>query len=192
MRKWLCSLVIGALLVAPAGANDEPKAPPEGKRSSGAGTSGPGGQLRIAGRLYVGDPAPDFELPSSRDRKIVLSRQRGDWLLLVFVADRNDFAAMRTINDDCAAIGVRLFGVCRDNPQSLRSAAAKDGIPFEMLADPTGEISSMYGFYDALHRTCVPAFVVLDRRGVVKLVVSGQVVPPTQILELTRVTVEGG
>ena len=191
MRTWFCSFVIAALLAPSAWAADEPKTPPASKRSAGAGTSGPGGQLRIAGRLYIDEAAPDFELPSSRDRKVVLSRQRGDWLLLVFVADRNDFAAMRTINDDCAAIGVRIFGVCRDNPQSLRSTAARDGIPFEMLADPTGEISSLYGLYDAPHRTCVPGFVVLDRHGVVKLLVTGQVVPPSQILELTRLTAAG-
>jgi peroxiredoxin len=145
--------------------------------------------MRIAGRLYVGDPAPDFELPSSRDRDVTLSRQRGDWLLMVFVSDRDDFGELGSIYEDCGAIGVRIFGMCRDNPQSLRSTAQKLGIPFEMLADPTGEISSIYGLYDALHRTCMPGFVILDRHGIVKLVVTGQQVPARQILELTRLTV---
>jgi peroxiredoxin len=146
--------------------------------------------MRVAGQLFVGDVAPDFELPSSRDRKVTLSHQRGDWLLMVFASDRDDFRELSSIYQDCSAIGVRMFGMCRDNPQSLRSTAQKLGIPFEMLADPTGEISSIYGLYDALHRTCVPGFVVLDRKGVVKLVVSGQQVPAREILELTRLTVE--
>src|SRR5262245_2729909 len=164
-------------LASTAGATGEPKAPPGTRGSSGSGTSGPGGQMRIAGRLYVGDPAPDFELPSSRDRQVTLSHQKGDWLLMVFASDRDDLAEVSGIYDECGAMGVRIFGMCRDNPQSLRSTAQKHNIPFEMLADPTGEISAIYGLYDALHRTCVPAFVVLDRLGVVKLVVSGQHVP---------------
>ena len=146
--------------------------------------------MRIAGQLYVGDPAPDFELLSSRDRKVTLSQQRGDFLLMVFASDRDDFGPLGSIYEECGAIGVRIFGLCRDNPQSLRSTGQKLGIPFEMLADPTGEISSMYGLYDGVHRTCVPGFIVLDRKGVVKLMVSGQQVPPRQMLELTRLAVE--
>jgi peroxiredoxin len=189
MRRVIGIAVAVVWLAASAGATPEPKAPPSTRTSSGSGTSGPGGQMRIAGRLYVGDPAPDFELPSSRDRKVTLSHQKGDFLLLVFASDRDDFREVSAIYQDCGAIGVRIFGMCRDNPQSLRTTAQKQSIPFEMLADPTGEISSIYGLYDALHRTCVPGFVVIDRLGVVKLVVSGQQVPARQMLELTRLTI---
>jgi peroxiredoxin len=190
MRRFVVSVIAVTWLASMAGATTEPKSPPPGRATTGAGTSGPGAQMRVAGQLYVGDLAPDFELPTSRDRKVTLSRQRGDWLLMVFASDRDDFGELSSIYEDCSAIGVRMFGMCRDNPQSLRTAAQKLGIPFEMLADPTGEVSSIYGLYDALHRTCVPGFVVLDRKGVVKLVVSGQQVPAKQILELTRLTVE--
>jgi peroxiredoxin len=143
----------------------------------------------VEGRVLVGDVAPDFDLTSSRDRVIRLSKQRGDWVLLVFAPDRDDFAAYSTVNSDLAAIGVRLLGVCRENPQTLRTVAEKNGIPFEMLADATGEISSMYGLYDGARRCCIPGFLVLDRRGVVKLAVSGQQVPVNQVLSLTALTV---
>lgn len=189
MRRFVVVGIAVTWLASVAGATPEPKAPPAGRNNGATGTSGPGAQMRIAGQLYVGDPAPDFELPSSRDRKVTLSQQRGDFLLMVFASDRDDFDPVGSIYEDCGAIGVRIFGLCRDNPQSLRSTAQKLGIPFEMLADPTGEISSIYGLYDGVHRTCVPGFIVLDRKGVVKLMVSGQQVPPKQILELTRLAV---
>lgn len=192
MNRIVVGVIAVVWLASSAGATPDPKAPPAGHASNSSGTSAPGSQaqMRIAGHLYIGDPAPDFELPSSRDRKVTLSHQKGDWLLLVFASDRDDFGELGSIYEDCGAIGVRIFGMCRDNPQSLRSTAQKLGIPFEMLADPTGEISSIYGLYDALHRTSVPGFVILDRRGVIKLVVSGQQVPPKQILALTRLTIE--
>jgi peroxiredoxin len=192
MKRIVVGVIAVTWLATTAGATPEPKAPPAGRSGNATGSSAPGSQaqMRVAGQLYIGDTAPDFELPSSRDRDVTLSRQRGDWLLMVFVSDRDDFGALSSIYEECGAIGVRIFGMCRDNPQSLRSTGKKLGIPFEMLADPTGEISSIYGLYDGLHRTCVPGFVVVDRLGVVKLVVSGQQVPARQILELTRLTVE--
>src|SRR5690242_10157828 len=138
MKRIVVGIIAVVWLATTAGATPEPKAPPAG-RNSGSGTSGPGSQaqMRIAGHLYIGDPAPDFELPSSRDREVTLSHQRGDWLLMVFVSDRDDFGELGSIYEDCGAMGVRIFGLCRDNPQSLRSTGQKLGIPFEMLADPT-------------------------------------------------------
>jgi peroxiredoxin len=187
--KAFVVLVIPLLLASPAWGQDAPKAAPTSSRSTTSAPTGAHATLTVEGRVLVGDVAPDFDLASSRDRVIRLSKQRGDWVLLVFAPDRDDFAAYSTVNGDLAAIGVRLLGVCRDNPQTLRTVAEKSGIPFEMLADPTGEISSMYGLYDGARRCCIPGFLVLDRRGVVKLAVSGQQVPANQVLSLTALTV---
>jgi peroxiredoxin len=189
MRIFVAGLALLLLLPSSAWAQSEPKASPTSSRTTGSTTPSPRATLSITGHVLIGDVAPDFDLTSSRDRQVRLSRQRGDWVLLVFAPDRDEFESYRTMNDDLSAIGVRLFGVCRDNPQSLRTLAEKQEIPFEMLADPTGEISSMYGLYDAQRRTCVPGFLVLDRRGVVKLAVMGQAVPPSQTLSLTSLTV---
>ena len=190
MRTIVISFVVAVLLAPSAWAQGEPKERSSGGKQGSAGTTtNPSPSSGGTGRYYVGDVAPDFELPSSRDRPVMLSRQRGDWLLLVFVRDRNDFVKIRTIHDDCQALGVRIFGLCRDNPQGLRTVAQRDSIPFEMLADPTGEISAMYGLYDSMHRTSIPGCLVLDRRGIVRLAVSGVELPATEMLELARLTI---
>jgi len=187
--KAFVVLVVPLLLTSPAWGQSELKTPPTSTRSTTPAPTGIHAALTVEGHVLVGDVAPDFDLTSSRDRQVRLSRQRGDWVLLVFVPDRDGFSDYSTVNHDLAAIGVRLLGVCRDNPQTLRTVAEKNGIPFEMLADATGEISSMYGLYDGARRCCIPGFLVLDRRGVVKLAVSGQVVPASQVLSLTSLTV---
>jgi len=187
--KAYAVLVVPLLLASPAWGQSELKTPPTPSRSTTPAPTSTHAALTVEGRVLVGDVAPDFDLTSSRDRQVRLSRQRGDWVLLVFASDRDDFTDYRSVNADLTAIGVRLLGVCRDNPQTLRTVAEKNDIPFEMLADATGEISSMYGLYDGSKRCCIPGFLVLDRRGVVKLAVSGQQVPPTQVLSLTALTV---
>lgn len=190
MRTFVASLVCTLLLASSAWGQSEPKASPSSAKSPSTSSSGgPHASLTLAGHVLIGDVAPDFGLTSNKDREVRLSRQRGDWVLLVFAQDRDDFTAYRTVNDDLSAIGVRLLGVCRDNPQTLRATATRNGIPFELLADATGEISTMYGLYDAARRCCVPGFMVLDRRGVVKLAVSGQTLPANQVLSLTSLTV---
>jgi peroxiredoxin Q/BCP len=187
--KAFAVLVIPLLIASSAWGQSDPKASTTSSRSTTSVPSGTHAVLTLEGHVLIGDVAPDFDLTSSRDRQVRLSRQRGDWVVLVFAPDRDDFASYRTINDDLTAIGVRLLGVCRDNPQTLRTIAEKSGLPFEMLADATGEISSMYGLYDGARRCCIPGFLVLDRRGVVKLAVSGQQVPANQVLSLTSLTV---
>ena len=147
-------------------------------------------QLKVTGRVFVGDLAPDFSLTSSAGREVTLSRFRGDWVLLHFVPDRRDFNALGEAQADLVRIGVTMLGVCRDNPQSLRAHAQRDSIPFELLADATGEISAIYGLYDPAATASRSGFVVVDRNGKVRLALMGTI-PPRQLVELVRYTMTG-
>jgi peroxiredoxin Q/BCP len=147
-------------------------------------------QLRVSGQIYVGELAPDFALSSSRDREVSLSRFRGDWVLLHFVPDRRDFAALGEVQSELSRIGVTMLGVCKDNPQSLRSYAQKENVSYELLADATGEISAIYGLYDVAAGSSRSGFVIVDRSGKVRLALMGSV-PPRQLAELARYTMTG-
>ncbi|HEY3217270.1 MAG TPA: peroxiredoxin family protein [Candidatus Eisenbacteria bacterium] len=184
----LCLLVMLATPASPFAQGSEGKPTPvrSTKRSE---AQKPVGQLRAIGHVYVGERAPDFELTSSRGRSVVLSKLRGDWVLLNFAEDRRRFSELRSIRDSLAELGVVMLGVCRDQPQALRTYAQRDSIPFELLADPTGEISALYGLFDFVHTATVPGFIVLDRRGVVRLGLLGQSLPPDQVAELVRFTI---
>ena len=185
------ALCLFAMLAMPdallaQGDEGKPSPSPSSKRPE---SQSPVGQLRAIGRVYVGERAPDFELPSSRGRSVVLSKMRGDWVLLNFAADRRRFSELRSIREPLAELGVVMLGLCRDQPQTLRAFAQRDSIPFELLADPTGEISALYGLYDFVRTTTLPGFVVLDRNGVVRLGLMGQALPAEQVAELVRFTI---
>jgi peroxiredoxin len=156
-----------------------------------SGTRNPRSQMRISGRIYVGELAPNFSLTNARGRDLKLSHFRGDWVLLSFGNTGEALAQLRSIHQDMRDMGVTVLGVARDKPQRLRTVADRDSVPFEMLADVTGEISAIYGLLDHERSTIRPGFLVLDRHGVIRLAVLGQALPPDQISQLTRFTVTG-
>ena len=171
-------------------AQDEPKTPTGKPTSAEESSRMPVGQLRVSGRVYVGEPAPDFELTSSSGRQVSLSRLKGNWVLLHFADDRKAFAGLRELHEGLTQLGVVLLGICKDKPQALRPFVQREGIPFELVADVTGEISAVYGLYDSARSSSRPGFVVVDRNGIVRLALQGQA-PPKEVLELTRFTIVG-
>ena len=150
----------------------------------------PLGQLRLMGTVHVGERAPDFTAISTTGNERTLSRLQGDWLVLVFAESREDFAKLRDLQSRLFETGPRVFGICKDKPQRLRAYAESQALPFELLADDTGEISSLYGYYDWERRETMRGFVVMDRRGVVRLALQGQA-PPDQVADLARYTIVG-
>ncbi|TMQ72343.1 MAG: redoxin domain-containing protein [Candidatus Eisenbacteria bacterium] len=178
------------LSVVPAAAQTREKSPPAPNRAETSAQDMPLGQLRLIGTVRVGQSAPDFTLTSSAGPDRTLSRLKGDWLVLVFAENREDFAALRAVQERLLDGGTRLYGICKEKPQRLRSYVEEQRLPFEILADDTGEISALYGFYDWERRSTTRGFVVVDRRSVVRLALEGQA-PPDQVADLARFTITG-
>jgi peroxiredoxin len=190
-RHNLLAPLLALALAAPCLAQESSKAPPPmagNEREPSA--RNPHAQLGMSGRVYTGDLAPDFELDGSRGTRVQLSRLRGDWLLLVFSERREQFVNLRAIQKDMDELGVRVVGVCHEKARTLDNYVDRDNVPL-MLADVTGEVSTMYGLYDSMRRQTVPGFMVLDRDGVVRIAFSGQLLPPEEIARLTHFAVTG-
>jgi peroxiredoxin len=175
-------------IVAPAFAEtDHDPVPPAQGREPGA-SEAPTGQLRVTGAVRPGEHAPDFTLTSTTGREITLSRLRGDWVVLVFADSHEDFGRLRSLQSELVETAPRILGICKDKPQRLRAYAESKALPFELLADATGEISALYGYYDWESRETTRGFVVMDRFGVVRLALQGQA-PADQVADLARFTI---
>ena len=186
-------LVVCALLCVAAPSAAQPnldKVPTPSQGTESGSQALPVGQLRVAGVVHVGQSAPDFTVMSSSGRELTLSRLKGDWLVLVFSENREDFAALRDIHERLIESGSFVYGVCKEKPQRLRTYAEDERLPFELLADPTGEISALYGYYDQERRATTRGFVVLDRHSMVRLALQGQA-PPEEIASLAHYTITG-
>ena len=190
MRSLGCGLLI-ACLATTALAQTEPKSPPPAQPSSSRSSTTPAATLTLSGHVTAGDDAPSFELPSSRGTERSLRSLKGDWVVLLFMPNKADFVPFRESTADFAKLPATLVGITVDNPQTLKTLAAREKLSFELLGDVTAEVTAAYGMWDAAGTTTHPGMVVVDRRGIVKLVVSGQVLPPDQVLSLTSLTIQG-
>ncbi len=193
MRRALffVPLLVLALAVT-AGADEGSKRPPP-RPGGGATTpiSPVAQEPRIASQVYIGEPAPDFELDSSTGRPIRLEHLKGYWVLLVFGDTRADVAPLRGKEPELRHLGVKPYGLCADKAHVIRAYAEREDLPFPLLADVTGEISQLYGLYDGRASVIRPGFVLIDRQGLVRMAMLGQRMSWDEMLALVQDSVTG-
>ena len=118
-------------------------------------TSLAGGQvqypLRMARTPDVGDPAPDFELPSTHgDIKLSERTAKGDVLLVFYPGDDTPVCTKQLCDyrDNLSAFSTLGVDVLAINPQSLASHerfSRKHDLPFPLLADVDKRVCRAYG-----------------------------------------------
>jgi peroxiredoxin len=175
----------------PIAAQPPPKIPPATMATRAEDASVPSGYRGAGGRVYVGEQAPSFELTSASEKKVKLSSFQGSRVLLCFTDRREAISAYRDVADSLRADSVLFVGIARDSPRSLRAVIEKDGLHFEMLSDPTGEVSAIYGSYDFATSSIRPGYVLVGRTGVVWMALLGQRLPPSDLLQITRYALAG-
>src|SRR2546426_10438793 len=111
----------------------------------------------------VGKPAPDFEIPSTKniqklDQPVKLSDYRGKWVVLLFYPLAFTFVCPTELTtfsdryDDFEGVGAEVIGVSTDSAFShragLQTPRDKDGVEglrFPLAADMTQKMSRDYG-----------------------------------------------
>jgi peroxiredoxin Q/BCP len=99
----------------------------------------------------VGQPAPDFRLPSAEGGAVSLKDYKGKWVVLYFYP--KDFTSGCTLEAhnferDLAKYqneSAIILGVSADTAQSHKDFCAKEGLNFKLLADPELKAIRAYG-----------------------------------------------
>src|SRR5205809_3967908 len=99
----------------------------------------------------VGQPAPDFSLPSVEGRTVSLKDYRGKWVVLYFYP--KDFTSGCTMEahnfqrdqEEYARRNAVILGVSVDSAESHKKFCAKEGLNLKLLADTSHEVSKQYG-----------------------------------------------
>jgi peroxiredoxin len=145
----------------------------------------------MLGRVSVGDAAPTFELEGSRGRPVKLTSLRGNWLVLAFSDRWQPLGPMVEIEDEMRRLGAEIVGVCHEKSRTLSAAQQRDSISFLLLSDLTGQVSATFGLYNEERSETLPGFLVIDRRGVVKMMVQGPLPPSDTIARIARFAITG-
>ena len=123
--------------------------------------------------IGVGDPAPDFTLPTTDGPDITLSSFRGRPVLLVFYPGDDSAVCTRqlnTYNDDLARfqeLDAQVLAISPQDVESHRRFAEKHGFRFPLLADTDKAAAEAYGTLGPMGfpRRCT---FIVDGEGIVR------------------------
>ncbi len=102
----------------------------------------------------MGEPAPDFTLPSTEGRDISLGDYRGKQSVVLYFYPRDDtpgctaeacsFRDLRSLFQDH---GAEILGVSTDSVRSHKKFSQKFGLTFPLLADEDHAVCDRYGVW---------------------------------------------
>ncbi|WP_315814741.1 peroxiredoxin [Paraflavitalea speifideaquila] len=126
--------------------------------------------------LTTNDLAPDFELPSTPNRRIALHDLRGKNVILAFYpADWSPVCGdqMALYNEMLSFFekyNASLLGISVDSKWSHEAYMEQRKLHFPLLADfePKGAVAQKYGVYDAEEGQCERALFVIDDKGIIR------------------------
>ncbi|WP_034386291.1 peroxiredoxin [Deinococcus sp. YIM 77859] len=123
----------------------------------------------------LGQPAPDFTLPSTLGEPVTLSSYRGQKhvVLVFYPLDFSPVCSMQLPEysgrqDDFAEAGAVILGVNRDSVYAHRAWAAEYGIEVPLLADMNLEVARRYGVAIDERGISGRAVFLIDRAGIVR------------------------
>lgn len=123
----------------------------------------------------VGDPAPDFTLPSTSGAKVTLSAQRGRPVLIAFFPLAFSETCTKEfcdIRDEWAHFDgrVTIYPISVDSTYALREYKAKFDLPIDMLSDLKRAASTAYGVFLPELGFANRAYFLVDRAGIIRWV----------------------
>jgi peroxiredoxin len=126
--------------------------------------------------LPPGTIAPDFELPSTPDQKVMLSDFRGRPVILVFYPEdwspvcSDQLGLYQAVLPEFQKHDAELLAISVDSAWSHLAFAKDRNLHFPLLSDfePKGEVSRAYSAYRSEEGTSARALFVLDADGVIR------------------------
>jgi thioredoxin-dependent peroxiredoxin len=100
--------------------------------------------------LKEGKLAPSFALLDQDRVEHSLQAQKGKWTLVYFYPKDDtpgctkEACAIRDVYNDYERMGVKVFGVSKDDPASHKVFAEKYELPFTLLSDESGAMIEAY------------------------------------------------
>ena len=144
--------------------------------------------------LRVGDPAPDFELPSSTREMVRLSDYRGKSDVVVFFYPKAnspvcsvEACSFRDSYEAFREAGAEVIGISSDPADSHRRFAERFHLPFVLLSDADGTLRSRYGVPRTMGLFPGRVTYLIDRDGIVRHIFSSQLQPRRHVAEALEV-----
>ncbi|MFA4975627.1 MAG: alkyl hydroperoxide reductase subunit C [Candidatus Paceibacterota bacterium] len=133
--------------------------------------------------ININNLVPDFEVEAYQDnniKKIKFSDYKGKWIILIFYPADFTFVCPTELEDaqkyyeDVKKLGGEIMSISTDTAFTHKAwhdnSPAISKINYPMLADPTGNISRMFGTYIENEGLSLRGTFIIDPDGVLKTV----------------------
>jgi thioredoxin-dependent peroxiredoxin len=144
--------------------------------------------------LRVGEPAPDFSLPSSTGEMVRLSDFRGKSAVVLFFYPKDNSPActmeacsFRDSHEAFREAGAEVIGISADSEESHRGFAERFRLPYLLLADTDGAVRARYGVPRTFGLFPGRVSYLIDRDGIVRHLFSSQFQPWRHVAEALKV-----
>lgn len=124
--------------------------------------------------VQVGDPAPDFTLPTQKGESFHLRDMLGKVIVLYFYPKDDtkgctaEACSFRDNYEVFKEAGAEVVGVSSDSEESHQHFAAKYHLPFVLVSDKKGELRKLYGVPTTLGVLPGRVTYVIDTQGIVR------------------------
>jgi peroxiredoxin (alkyl hydroperoxide reductase subunit C) len=138
------------------------------------------------GKAMVGQPAPDFDMPSTKnleklDQNVKLSDYKGKWLVIVFYpldftfVCPTELTAFSDHYGEFQSVGAEIVGVSTDSVfshrawiQTPRDKNGIEGLKYPLAADMGGNVARDYGVLIEDKGIALRGLFVVDPEGVLR------------------------
>ena len=151
----------------------------------------------MAGRIGVGDQAPEFSLPTQSGQVLNLRDLLGSREVVLYFYPKDntpgctaEAGAFRDRYEAFREMGAEVIGVSSDSVDSHHDFAVKCNLPFTILSDRGGRVRKLYGVPSSLGLIPGRVTYIIDTKGVVRHVFSSQTNPTKHVEEAMRVLKE--
>ncbi len=185
---WMWLAVLAAILsVSPSFAQIGAKrAGPAVTPKDANRASSPASRGSSVAHLAIGERVPDFTLEDGNGVGHKLSAMRGGWVALVFAGRRESIASLDSLASLLAAEKIHLVAVWVEKAQTIRRYRGTDQSPLLALADPTAEVTALYGLWEEVTRTPIPGWVLISPEGIARVALLGLGLPNDEAHQLMR------
>ena len=134
------------------------------------------------GSLKVGDKAPDFTLPDQNGQLVTLTELLDKNTVVLYFYPKDDSqgctaeaCAFRDSYEAFTDAGATVVGVSLDSTDSHKSFATKHRLPFILLSDVGGKVSTQYDVLKMFGMFRSRETFVIDRQGIIRHQFSSQI-----------------
>jgi peroxiredoxin Q/BCP len=110
------------------------------------------------GMLKPGDPLPSFSLPDHTGRIVTDQSLRQQWSVIYFYPKDQtpgctvEACSFRDAHDQLTNLGVAVYGISGDQPETHRNFRDIYSLPFTLLSDPSHQTARSFGTWVEIKR----------------------------------------